>query len=85
MLILGFFCPLPLFLALIIFVTSLADKVGNASLIHKTSSTFGDMLAFEACVYNFLTLEGFGAFLLIELTLLLEGRIAKDNGITDGN
>jgi len=85
MLILGFFCLLLLFLALIIFVTLSANKVGNTFLIHKTSSTFGQMLAFKACIYNFLILEGFGAFLLIELTLLSEEGIAKDNGITDSN
>jgi len=50
MLILGFFCPLPLFLTLIILVTLSADKTGNTSLICRTSLTFGDMLAFEACV-----------------------------------
>jgi len=85
MLILGFFYLLPSFLALIIFVILSADKVENASLICKTSSTFGNILAFEACTYDFLMLEGFEAFLLIELTLLSERGIAKDNGITDGN
>ena len=85
MLILGFFCLLPLFLVLIIYVTLSADKVENASLICKTSSTFGDILAFEACTYDFLMLEGFEAFLLIELTLLSKREIAKDNGITDGD
>ena len=43
------------------------------------------MLAFEAYAYNFLTLKGFGAFLLIKLTLLSEGGIVKDNSITDSD
>ena len=50
MLILGFFCPLLLFLTLIILVTSSANKAGNTSLIHRTSSMFGDMLAFKAYI-----------------------------------
>jgi len=83
MLILGFFYPSPLFLALIIFVTSSADKVENVSLICKTSSTFGNILAFEA--YDFLMLKGLEAFLSIQLTLLSEGEIAKDNSITDSD
>ena len=41
------------------------------------------MLAFEACTYDFLTLESFEAFLLTELTLLLEGGIANNNGAMD--
>ena len=82
-LILGFFCLSPLFLALIIFVTSSANKVENVSLICKTSSTFGNMLAFEA--YNFLILEDLEAFLSIELTLLSKGEIAKDNSVTDSD
>jgi len=41
------------------------------------------MLAFEA--YNFLMLEGLEAFLSIELTLLSEGEIAKDNSIIDSD
>ena len=69
-LILGFFCLLLLFLALIIFPTSSADKAENASLICNTSSILGDMLAF-------------GAFLLLELTLLSGERIANNDGITD--
>ena len=48
-LILGFFLPLLLF-ALIILSTSSADKDRNASLIHKTSSMFDEMLVFEAYV-----------------------------------
>ena len=72
MLILGFFCPLLLFFTLIIFATSLASKVENASLICKMSSTFHEMLAFEACIYNFLILESFGTFLLTELTFMSE-------------
>ena len=82
-LILGFFCPSLLFLALIIFATSSATKVGNASLIHKISSTFSEVLAFKACVYDFLMLESFGTFLLIELIFLSEGGIANDNSIAD--
>jgi len=46
---------------------------------------FGDILAFKAYAYNFLMLEGFGAFLLIELTLLSKEKIVKDNSVTDGN
>ena len=41
------------------------------------------MLAFEAYIYDFLTLESFGALLLTELTFLSEGGIANDNGAVD--
>ena len=73
MLILGFFYLLLLFLALIIFPTSLANKDGKASLICKISSMFGKILALEACAYNFLTLEKIRAFLVMVSTFLLRG------------
>ena len=82
-LILGFFCSLLLFLALIIFTTSSATKVENTSLIHKTSSVFSKMLAFKAYAYDFLMLESFRAFLLIESNLLSEKGIANDNSTAD--
>ena len=73
MLILGFFCLLLLFLALIIFPTSLADKDGKTSLICKTSSMFGKILALEAYAYDFLMLERIRAFLVMVSTFLLRG------------
>jgi len=73
MLILGFFCSLLLFLALIIFPTSSADKNRKASLICKTSSMFGKILALEACAYDFLILNRIRAFLVTVSTFLLKG------------
>ena len=70
-LILGFFCPLLLFLALIIFPTLSADKEEKVSLICKMSSMLVEMLAFEACAYDFLTIEGFKVLFLMFLTILL--------------
>ena len=50
MLILCFFCPSLQFFVLIVFSTSLADKNRKASLIYKTSLTFGKILASDAWV-----------------------------------
>ena len=89
MLILGFFCLSLLFLALIIFLTLLAVKVENTSLICRISSIFGKILAFEAYAYNFLALESFSTFLLMELTLKSERGITTcdicDNGAIFNN
>ena len=49
-LILGFLLLSLLFFAFNIFPTSFANKEGNASLTHKTSSMFDEMLVFEAYV-----------------------------------
>ena len=43
------------------------------SLIHNTFSTFVEILAFEAYVYNFLILDSFKVFLLTTSTDLLGG------------
>jgi len=56
MLILGFFCPSLPFVTLMILPTSFTDNSEKASLMRRMFLTFGEMLAFEACVYNFLTL-----------------------------
>jgi len=50
MLILGFLLLLLLFFAFNIFPTSSADKEGNASLTHRTSSMFDEIFALEACI-----------------------------------
>jgi len=94
MLILGLFCPSLLFLALIIFSTSSANKDGKTSLMCKTSLIFGKILALEACVYNFLMLERIRAFLVMVLTFLLRdgrtrtvgvGRTALDGRVEVGS
>ena len=41
------------------------------------------MLAFEVCVYNFLMLESFGTFLLIELNLMSERGIVTCDTLED--
>jgi len=77
MLNLGFFCPSLLFVILIILPTSSTDNSGKVSLMQRTSSTLGEMLAFEACVYDFLTLACTEVFLLTTFLGLLirdEGR-----------
>jgi len=72
-----FFCPSLLFVILIILPTSSTDNSGKVSLMQRTSSTLGEMLAFEACVYDFLTLACTEVFLLTTFLGLLirdEGR-----------
>jgi len=49
-----------------------ADKEGNASLTHKTSSILHKTFDFEACVYNFFIFEGFETFLTTVLILLFK-------------
>ena len=49
-LILGFLLLSLLFFAFNIFPTSFANKEGNASLTHKTSSMFDEIFALKACV-----------------------------------
>ena len=73
---LGFFFLSLLFFAFIIFPTSSANKDGNASLIHKTSSMFDEIFILEACTYDFLILEGFVFFLVTILTFLVEDSTA---------
>ena len=75
-LILGFFCPLLLFMTLIILLTSFVDNLRKVSLIQRTSSTLGEMLAFKACTYNFLTLACTEVFLL---TIFL-GLLTRNEG-----
>jgi len=41
-----------------------ADNSGKVSLMQRMSSTLGEMLAFEACIYDFLTLACTEVFLL---------------------
>ena len=48
-LILSFLLPTPLFFTFNIFPTLSADKEGNASLTHKTSSMLDEIFDFEAC------------------------------------
>jgi len=48
MLILGFLLSLLPFFTFNIFSTLFADKEGNASLTHKTSSMFDEIFALEA-------------------------------------
>ena len=71
-LILGFLLPSPLFFTFNIFPTSLAEKEGNASLTHKTSSILHEMFDFKAYTYNFFIFEGFGTFLMTVSTLLFK-------------
>ena len=70
---LGFFCPSLPFVTLIILPTSSADNSGKAFLMQRTSLTLGEKLAFEACVYNFLTLACIKVFLLTRFVGLLIG------------
>ena len=77
MLILSFFCPSLPFMTLMILPISFADNSGKVSLMQRMSSTLGEMLAFEACTYDFLTLACTEVFLLITFLGLLtraEGR-----------
>jgi len=76
MLILGFFFPLLLFVTSMILPTSFVDNLGKASLMQRMSLTLGEMLAFEACIYNFLILACTEVFLL---TTFL-GLLTKDEG-----
>ena len=52
MLIMGFFCLSLLFMTLMILPTSSADNSGKVSLMQRMSLTLGEMLAFEACIYD---------------------------------
>ena len=79
MLILGFFCPSLLFMTLMIFPTSFADNSGKISLMRRTFLTLREMLAFEACMYDFLTLACTEVFLL---TIFL-GLLTRDEGRGD--
>ena len=78
-LILGFFCPLLLFMTLIILLISSVDNLRKVSLIQRTLSTLGEMLAFKAYTYNFLTLACTEVFLL---TTFL-GLLTKNKGRGD--
>ena len=60
--------PLTAILSFNHFPYFIADNIGKTSLICKTSLTFGKILAFKACTYDFLILESFGIFLLTEST-----------------
>jgi len=70
-LILGFFCPLLSFVTLMILPTSSTDNSGKASLMQRISLTLGEILAFEACIYNFLILVCTEVFLLTTFLGLL--------------
>ena len=72
-LILGFLLPTPLFFVFNIFPTLSADKEGNTSLTHKTSSMLDEIFDFEACTQDFLVFKGFRAFLTTDSMFLLEG------------
>ena len=74
---LGFFFPSLLFFAFIILPTLSTDKAENTSLIHKTSSMFGEIFILEICAYDFLTFEDFVSFLVTVLMFLVEGSIAE--------
>ena len=76
-LILGFLLPTPLFFAFNIFPTSSANKEGNTSLTHKTSSMLDKIVDFEACTEYFLIFKGFRAFLTDSTFLLEEGATGK--------
>ena len=54
----GFFLLSLLFFTFNIFPTSSADKDGNVSLTHKTSSMLDEIFILEACTYDFFILEG---------------------------
>ena len=77
MLIMGFLCLSLLFITLMILSTSSADNSGKVSLMQRMSSTLGEMLAFEACIYDFLTLACTEVFLL---TIFL-GLLTRDKSI----
>ena len=60
-----------------ILLTLSVDNLEKVSLMQRTSSTFEEMLVFEVCIYNFLTLACTKVFLLIIFLGLLtrnEGR-----------
>jgi len=75
-LILGFFCLSLPFVTLMILPTSSVDNSGKASLMRRMSLTLGEMLAFEACIYDSLTLACTEVFLL---TIFL-GLLTRDEG-----
>ena len=58
----GFFLPSLLFFAFNILLTSLANKEGNTSLTHKTSSTLDKIFVLEACAYDFFMFESLETF-----------------------
>ena len=78
-LILGFFCPLLLFMTLIILLISSVDNLRKVSLIQRTLSTLREMLAFKTYTYNFLILACTEVFLL---TTFL-GLLTKNKGRGD--
>jgi len=82
MLILGFFCLSLPFITLMILSTSFVDNSGKVSLIQKTSLTLGEMLAFEACAYDFLILACTKVFLLTTFLSLLTRNKGK-GGISE--
>ena len=48
------------------------------SLIQRTFSTFEEILAFEACVYNFLILDCAKVFFFMILAYLITGREGRE-------